>query len=408
MTGRVAGVLGHHRAAILDVSIVVLLSVLARLPWVLIVHAVPTSDSYFYFLGAKSIAAGHGYSILGHPTAFFPVGWPAFLAGLFLVTGPSFAAVEALNLVLWSVSGGLVYALGRRLGGRAVGLLAGILVAVAPTMTVYAMRASSEALFIPLLLIVCLLLTSARETPSLRRAAIAGVLLGVAILVRSTAVLLPLVLPLWLLLRRPRRESWRAALVLASASCLVLLPWAVRNEAVMHSFTLSTNGGYTLWIGANPRRHGRLRRPRPPSADWAIDSAAAEVRQDTTLTREAVSFVVHHPLQWLGLVPAKFGNLMAWGPGPLKDVLYGQSGPDPRVGFYEQAARPGRQGPAGRRPATTSGPSSCGTTCTGGWAASPSSSRPGDAAPRPRSPRCWSPSGSSSTSRWCTASRATC
>ncbi len=54
-----------------------------------------------------------------------------------------------------------------------------------------------------------------RETPSLRRAAIAGVLLGAAILVRSTAELLPLLLPLWLLLRRPRRESWRAALVLA-------------------------------------------------------------------------------------------------------------------------------------------------------------------------------------------------
>ena len=336
---RLTRVLGAHRALILDISIVAALSVLARLPWVLIVHAVPTSDTYFYFLGAKSIAAGHGYAILGHPTAFFPVGWPGFLAGLFLLTGPSYAAIEVLNLVLWAVTAGLVCVLGRRLGGRAVGLVAGILVAVAPTIAIYAMRAPSEALFIPLLLIVCLLLTGRRETPSLRRAAVAGVLLGVAILVRSTAELLPLLLPVWLLLRRPRRESWRAALVLAVASGLVLVPWAVRNQVVMHSLTLSTNGGYTIWIGANPDATGGFG-VRGQHPKWGIDSVASEVAQDTTLTDKAVSFVTHHPAQWLGLVPAKFGYLMSWGPGPLRNALQGQTGSDPRLGFYDRHLDP--------------------------------------------------------------------
>jgi 4-amino-4-deoxy-L-arabinose transferase-like glycosyltransferase len=334
---RLTGVLGAHRAVILDVSIIVVVSVLARLPWVLIVHAMPTSDSYFYFLGAKSMAAGHGYSVLGHPTAFFPVGWPGFLAGLFVVTGPSFAAIEVLNLVLWSVSGCLVYVLGRRLGGRTVGMVAGILMAIAPTVTVYAMRASSEGLFVPLLLIVCLLLSGRPETPSVRRAALAGLFLGAAILVRSTAELLPLVLPLWLLLRRPRRESWRAALVLAAVSGLVLVPWAVRNQVAMHSLTLSTNGGYTAWIGANPRATGGFVSHHPA---WGIDSAAAEVAQDDTLTNEAVSFVVHHPARWLSLVPAKFGYLMSWGPGPIKNALQGQTGADPRVGFYDRRLDP--------------------------------------------------------------------
>jgi 4-amino-4-deoxy-L-arabinose transferase-like glycosyltransferase len=327
---RLARVLGAHRAVILDVSVIVVVGVLARLPWVLIVHAVPTSDSYFYFLGAKSIAAGHGYSILGHPTAFFPVGWPGFLAGLFLVTGPSFAAIEVLNLVLWSASGGLVYVLGRRLGGRTVGMVAGILMAIAPTVTVYAMRASSEGLFVPLLLIVCLLLTGRRETPSLRSAVLAGLLLGAAILVRSTAELLPVVLPIWLLLRRPPRESWRAALVLAAVSGLVLVPWALRNQVVMHSLTLSTNGGYTAWIGANPRATGGFVSHHPP---WGIDSSDSEVTQDSTLTNEAVSFVEHHPGKWLSLIPAKFSYLMSWGPGPLRNALQGQTGPDPRVGI---------------------------------------------------------------------------
>jgi hypothetical protein len=333
-SARVSRVLGTHRSVILDISLVAVLSVLARLPWVLIVHAVPTSDSYFYFLGATSIASGHGYAILGHPTAFFPVAWPGFLAGLFVFTGPSYAAVEVLNIVLWAVSGCLVYVLGRRLGGRAVGLVAGILMAVAPTITVYAMRAPSEALFVPLLLLVCLLLTGRRETPSVQHAAVAGVLLGAAILVRSTAELLPLLLPLWLLLRRPWRESWRAAAVLAVVSGLVLVPWALRNQVVMHSLTLSTNGGYTAWIGANPDATGGFVHQHP---QWGIDSAAAEVAQDNALTSEAASFVVHHPGRWIELIPAKFGALMSWGPGPIRNALQGQTGPDPRVGFYDRS-----------------------------------------------------------------------
>jgi 4-amino-4-deoxy-L-arabinose transferase-like glycosyltransferase len=299
---------------------------------VLLVHAGPTSDSYFYYLGAKSIAAGHGYEILGHPTAFFPVGWPAFLAGIFFITGPSFVVVKTVNLLLWAITTGLVYALGRRLGGRSTGLVAGGLVAVAPTMSVYAMRGSSEGLFIPLLLGACLLLvTEDGRTPSLRRAAVAGVLLGFAILVRSTATLLPLVIPLWLLLRRPARESWRAAVAMAAVSVLVLAPWALRNAVVMHSFSLSTNGGYTIWQGANPHATGR---GQTVGERWGIDSVATEAHQNSTLLRKSASYAVHHPLTMLRLVPAKFHYLMIWEPGPLHGLLEGQRGNDPRRDIY--------------------------------------------------------------------------
>ena len=318
-----------RRAWSIDLFAVMALSVLVRLPWVLIVHPVPTGDTRFYYLSARSIAEGHGYQILGHPTAFFPVGWPAFLAGLFTFTGPSMLAIEILNLVLWAVTTALVYVLGRRLGGRAVGVVAGILVALAPTMAVFVTRAYSEALFIPLLLAVCLLLTARRETPTLRNAALAGVFLGASILVRSTAEALILILPLWLLWRHPRRESWRAALVLAVTSCLVLAPWVVRNELVMHTSSLSTNGGVTLWLGANPRATGGW--ISYGKHEWAIGSAAAEVKQNSTLTRDAIDYYVDHPGRWLELMPPKFTRLMAWSTYPVLSAELEQKGPDPRV-----------------------------------------------------------------------------
>jgi 4-amino-4-deoxy-L-arabinose transferase-like glycosyltransferase len=308
------------------------LALAARLPWALIVHTGPSSDSLFYYLGAKSIAAGHGYEILHHPTAFFPVGWPAFLAGVFLITGPSFIAVKVAVLVLWMLTTALVYLLGRRLGGRSVGLVAGALVAVAPALTVYAMRASSEHLFIPLLLTVCLLVvTTDGKTPSVRRATLAGLFLGLAILVRSTGILLPLVIPLWLLLRRPARESWRAAVTMSVVSVLVLTPWMARNAVVMHTYGLSTNGGYTIWIGAHPGASGGF---DSGGKTWKIESVATETRQNSVLLRESIHYVVHNPLDWLGLIPAKFEHLMTWQPGPLQDARDRQHGIDPRVGIY--------------------------------------------------------------------------
>jgi hypothetical protein len=66
-----------RRNWVLDIAALALLSILARLPWVLFVHGRATSDSYFYYLSARSISEGHGYAIMGHPTAFFPVGRPS-------------------------------------------------------------------------------------------------------------------------------------------------------------------------------------------------------------------------------------------------------------------------------------------------------------------------------------------
>jgi len=318
--------LGARRDYVVDLGVAALVSTAFRLPWVVIVHHGLVWDSTFYYWAAKSIASGHGYAILGHPTGFFPVGWSAFLAFFFVFTGPSVWTILVLNLILWSVTAGLVYLLGRRMAGRAAGIVASLLIGVSPVLTVYVLRAYSEALFIPLLIAVVLLVTARREAPTLRLAALAGICLGCAILVRSTAAPLPFLIPLWLLVRNPWRESWRAAVTFCVASCLVVMPWVVRNAIVMHAPELSTNGGYTLWIGNHlPPKPGE----RHP-ASWAIDSARDEVHQNSALTRASISFMVHDTGTWLGRVPHKFETLMGWNASPIKNALRYQAGQDPR------------------------------------------------------------------------------
>jgi 4-amino-4-deoxy-L-arabinose transferase-like glycosyltransferase len=324
---RLSAAVTQHRDYSFDLAIAVVVSLLVRLPWVVLVRHGLVNDSSFYYFAAKSIAAGHGYSIVGHPTAFFPVGYPAFLALFFAITGPSVWTILVLNLILWPLIAALVYVLGRRMGGRSTGVVAALLVAASPVLSLYVLRAYSEAIFIPLLLTVCLLLTARRESPTLRVAALAGVCLGCAILVRSTAAPLPFLLAIWLLLRTSWREAWRAAAVFCAVACLVVVPWILRNAIVMHTAVISTNGGVTLWIGnhhplPSGARHYRI-------FVWTLQSVHSEVQQNSQLTHDSVSFMVHDTGAWLDRVPDKFRKLMSWNSSPITNALLFQHGPVP-------------------------------------------------------------------------------
>ena len=76
-----------------------------------------SSDFLWYYQRAVEIASGSGYAERGVLTAFWPVGWPGFLAALFAITGPSVLAGQLSNLVFAAV----VFVL---LG---IGLLAGVI-----------------------------------------------------------------------------------------------------------------------------------------------------------------------------------------------------------------------------------------------------------------------------------------
>ncbi|HMK92834.1 MAG TPA: glycosyltransferase family 39 protein [Thermoleophilia bacterium] len=326
--------LRRHLVPILAVTAV---AVAVRSTWVGFVHARPVSDYLFYYRSAAALASGHGYSILGHPTAFFPVGYPAFLAALFAVFGTRLGVVWVSGVVLWTVAAVLAYLLGVELHGRAVGVIAGLLVALAPDFVVFTGLAASESLFVPLLAIACLLLGL---TPAARlgwrRAAAIGVLLGLAILVRSTAVLLPFVFGAGVVLLVRSRRSLLVAGVLLAATGLVLAPWIVRNRLVMGTATISTNGGYTLWMGLNPRATGgsTVRGVLPP---WPIATVHSEVSQDAAYQRQAVHWALSHPGRALALVPRKLRFLLAWRDGPAVANFERPAGTDP---FRYRAPRP--------------------------------------------------------------------
>jgi 4-amino-4-deoxy-L-arabinose transferase-like glycosyltransferase len=253
---------------------IVLLAFAVRLAWTLWTAPEPPflSDPEYYNATALSLARDLRYAVVfdddlgflpgGDPTAFWPPGYPAFLAVAYRAFGESLHVGRTANVLVGTLTVAPIYLVGRVLFGRQVAWLGAGVSTVFPSLVFWTPVLFSDTLFT--FLFACataLLLHSTREDTSLRPRMILlfGITLGFGVLVRGQAlVLLPLALAWWLLNGVP----WRAVVVplvgaLAIAVAL-LVPWSVRNAAVMDSpILVSANFGYNLRIGHAPYATGR-------------------------------------------------------------------------------------------------------------------------------------------------------
>lgn len=291
---------------------------LAWIAWIRGVGAVPASDAAWYYDRAMEMISGAGYAIDGNPTAYWPVGYPAFLAGLAALFGPSPLAGMIANVAL---SGGIVL-LGYRLalalsGSQIVARLALLLLALYPNHIAYSSLLLTEMLFVALLLGGLLLVVRTLRRPGVLASLGAGVLFGLAGLVKSQALLLPGIAMAALLLPEWRRLSWRkfpwrmalgrgAALHLAMA--LVLLPWSIRNYELFGRFgILSNNGGINLLIGNNPEATGAYY--LNDRIEALYNGAPDEALRNERAGDAALAYMAAHPAEAVARLPRKFWYL---------------------------------------------------------------------------------------------------
>lgn len=283
---------------------VFLAAIVIRLAFVSIVRPVPVSDFLWYFGRAIGIAEGAGFSRGGLATAYFPPGWPYFLAGIVHLFGASPFAAEIMQAVLGALTAALVVVIGRVIAGRAAGIAGGVAYAVLPSAVEWTSVLASEPLYTFLWTLATAIWVT-RSTGRIGWYAVSGLVLGAAALVRPSALLFWVILLAYLMTVPSQRRNWRRSLtaVAVTACCtfVVVIPWMVRDYNVYHRLVvISNNGGVSLYQANNalsnaaytelynPQIEALLRDPRTEADGDALASQLAIQYMKTHVPREAV------------------------------------------------------------------------------------------------------------------------
>ena len=331
---------GHGRE-LLVVALICLLAFLVRLAYVLTLP-----PRFFWFDGQhySRMAAGilaHGTYLndRGHPSAYWPPGYPLFLAAIYRCFGVSIVAVRVVQCGLGAVTVAVVHGIARRVLDRGGAWLAALATAAYPLFIYSAGADMPVTLQIALVAGGVLLAIVAVERDSAWAALAAGLLGAWAALVAGSALPAFLLLALWIAWCRdgrlarlpgpvaPRRgaRSLRLALVCLLPIVVVLGGWTARNQRLLgHPVLVSTNGGYNLWLGNHPgvsagtgNRIQALGMEEEAARVWALPGN--EATRDSVFARLALGYIRADPARFLRLSSGKLLELWAVYQKPMNE-----------------------------------------------------------------------------------------
>lgn len=265
----------------------------------------------------------------GEPTAFWPPGYPFFLAAIYAVCGVSITAVRACEAVLGTLICLLAYLLARECTGRRAALIASGLAAIYPLHVYIVGTFYSMTLQTALVGATAYLLIRAAARASVVRALVAGVLGGWAALTAASVLPALFMGGLWMAWahHRAHRRGWQAARL----AILFFVPlvatvgaWTIRNTyALERPVLVSTNGGGNFWVGNYPgvtAATGNRWTPQMREEWFAIRAQyPGEAEQEQAFYRRGMQFVQADPVHFVLLSLSKAVYLWHLWPQPMTD-----------------------------------------------------------------------------------------
>lgn len=325
MTGTVgpvpAGERGAHFWALLAVAVVV--GLLARLAFVLwftrYLHY--GLDSRWYELTSGLIVDGRG---LADPAAFFqrqrvvptafrvPL-YPTFLAGVTEVFGATRTTFQVAGVVIGTTTIVLTALVGRLVDGARTGLIAAWIVALSPALLNVDASVMSETLQVPLVTLAVLGVVRWRRRGGWWALVMAGIALGLAMLNRSDAMLVTVVLGLTVIGWRPfTARRFAAAAVMVGLAIVVVVPWSLRNHREVGTYALSTIDSAETLAGANcDTSYGGKRMGSWDPTCAGVNPRLAEAARADRLTNRATKYMGAHAARLAVVAPVR--AMRAWG-----------------------------------------------------------------------------------------------
>ncbi len=289
-------------------------------------------DQISYHSLALRLLGGHGYSFdagwypftpPNTPTSQWSFGYTAYLAGVYLLFGVHPLAARLIQAVLAGVATCLlVYSLGRRVFGERAGLVAAGIAAVYTYFVYYSAALMTESFFMVAALAALEMAFRLSEKPTAGRAALLGLCLGIAALLRQAILPFIPVLLAWLWWEGRRRLRWQHYAIPVAVIALLIAPWTLRNYRVYgHFLLLNANAGYAFYSSNNPALGAR----------WSAETAVApvpddllgltEAEMDRALMRRGLGFVLADPGRYILLTLNRFGEYFKFWPSADSSLI---------------------------------------------------------------------------------------
>jgi hypothetical protein len=218
------------------------------------------------------------------------------------------------NALFGALAAFSVHSLASRSSSRRAAFVAGMFVALEPALVLYTPALMTEGVAGSLLVAAAAVAASTRPTRSLTRAAVAGIVLGVGVLVRPELLTLAPVIGVIAARDGAARVRALGASVALAASLCVCLPWTLRNCARLDRCALvSVNGGWNLFIGSSPLGRGGWVSLESIGVPVECRTVFAEAEKDVCFGRAGAKVISADPLAWLALVPSKLGATFDYG-----------------------------------------------------------------------------------------------
>lgn len=244
----------------------------------------------------------------GEPTSIRPPLYPAFLSGIYLLTGGiHFNAVRIVQIVFSLATIYLIYLLGERLLSEPVGLLAAFIFSVYPSFIFFTHLLLTEVLFTFLFILFIFLFLEFLKKKENRIILFAGVILGFGALTRS--ILYPFLMiglvyiAIFCAGSFSKKITWLALFVLGYV--LIVGPWAVRNTMLQKSFVaVDTMGGLNMYMGNyehTPFNRAWTAVDLPAEQSWyrgyeGLLAGMTEAQKDAWASQQAKTFILNNKL----------------------------------------------------------------------------------------------------------------
>lgn len=226
----------------------VLIAALALGVRLLYLHLFPASEQHG-FADARGYVWGARRLLTDGISAWTDTSWhhwfswirpPGYFAFVALVLGPlggDVATLAAIQAVLLAAAAAAVYLAAYWLFGRGAARAAGLLFALEPLAVTSASWTMTEALDVALLAVALAALVRASLRASWRPPLVAGIVFGLAALVRSAPLYYLPGAAMLLVLGQRNRRGLTAAAVLVGGMVAVVTPWCVRNSLLYGHLT---------------------------------------------------------------------------------------------------------------------------------------------------------------------------